>query len=139
MKVRSKTLRLPSRKVNPAALGPFRWGKIGHNVVLTNDAGEWSILPSHEFDTFLRGEVDETHARFEELRDRGFLRSDLDLEELANSTSPRNYSTKLDGIVEDEEDPEKPSRPSISRKKSATRNRSQSSRSVRNSESFSAV
>jgi His-Xaa-Ser system radical SAM maturase HxsB len=81
--VRSTTLRLPSRHVNPDALGPFRWGKVGNNIVLTNDAGEWSILPSGEFATFLKGEVNEAHPRFEELRTRGFLRSDLDLEDLA--------------------------------------------------------
>lgn len=80
---KTHTLRLPRRTVKADALGAFRWGRVGEHIVLTNDAGEWSILTQPEFNTFLRGDIGEGHARHDELRDRGFLRTDLDLEEMA--------------------------------------------------------
>ena len=79
----SKSLRLPKRAVQAEHLGYFRFGRVGEHVVLTNDAGEWSQLTPTEFDSFLQGGVEDGHPRFEELRDRGFLRADLDLEEMA--------------------------------------------------------
>ena len=81
--IQSKTLRLPKRSVQPEHLGYFRFGRVGDHVVLTNDAGEWSQLTPGEFDQFLDGKVEEGHPRFDELRDRGFMRADLDLEDMA--------------------------------------------------------
>jgi His-Xaa-Ser system radical SAM maturase HxsB len=81
--VQSKTLQLPRRTIQPEHLGYFRFGRVGDHVVMTNDAGEWAQLTPEEFDLFLNGGVDEAHPRYGELRDRGFLRADLDLEEMA--------------------------------------------------------
>lgn len=81
--IQSKSLQLPKRSVQAEHLGYFRFGRIGNHVVLTNDAGEFSQLTPAEFDAFLVGKVEEGHPRFDELRDRGFLRADLDLEEMA--------------------------------------------------------
>lgn len=70
-------------KIEVEKLGFFRYGYFGDDVLLTNDVGEWAFLNKIEFSSFLAGEVDENHARFEELKTKSFLRQDLDLEELA--------------------------------------------------------
>ena len=77
------TLELPRRAVRPEALGPFRWGKIGEKVLLTSDAGEWQLLSQPDFARFLRGEITPEHPAYDGLRERGFLRQDLDAEDLA--------------------------------------------------------
>jgi len=82
-RITTKSLRLPKRSVRAEHLGYFRFGRIGKHVVLTNDAGEWSQLTPGEFDAFLMGNVEDGHPRFEELRERGFLRADLDLDDMA--------------------------------------------------------
>lgn len=77
------TLQLPRRAVRPEALGPFRWGKIGEKILLTSDAGEWQLLSQPDFALLLRGELTPTHPAYDGLRERGFLRQDLDAEDLA--------------------------------------------------------
>lgn len=83
MTTTTHSIQLPRRTVQPESLGFFRWGRIGNNVVLTNDAGEWSVLSDADFQVFLRGALDEDHPKYSELRERGFVRRDLDLEEMA--------------------------------------------------------
>ena len=84
MTVTRHTLRLPKRAVDPSALGYFRWGRLGGGrVVVTNDVGEWSVLPDLEFQDLLQGNIVPGHPRFEELQQRGFLRQDLDAEDMA--------------------------------------------------------
>ena len=84
MSVERRTLRLPRRAVEPGALGYFRWTELGGDtVVLTNDAGEFEVVPSATFTDLLAGRIDDAHPAFRPLQAKGFLRQDLDLEEMA--------------------------------------------------------
>jgi len=65
-------------------LGPFSFGKLGERVVLSNDAGDWALLDPADFRLLLAGELGEDHPRFEELRDKAFIRRRLDLDALAD-------------------------------------------------------
>lgn len=81
--IQSRSLQLRPHRVAADQLGVFRWGRLGDRVVLTNDAGEWLLLSAADFATFLAGELGPEHPAFEGLRSRGFLRQDLDAEDLA--------------------------------------------------------
>lgn len=71
-------------------LGFFRWGRIGGNVLVTNDAADWAVLTPAEFDDLLAGRVTAGHARFEELQRKGFVRDGLDVDALASRVALRN-------------------------------------------------
>jgi len=77
-------LRLPVLDADLPRLGFFRWGRVGSRVVLSNDAGDWELLPDAEFRALLRGELPDSHPRVAELRRKGFLRDGLDADALAD-------------------------------------------------------
>ena len=82
--IQRRRLTLPRRAIDPSKLGYFRWGAIGDGrTVLTNDAGEFEVLADGDFSDLLAGRLDEAHPRHRALHDKGFLRQDLDLEEMA--------------------------------------------------------
>ena len=86
--IRAHTLSLAGRPVAPAAvrperLGVFRWGRVGGRIVLTNDAGEWQMLSEADFARFLAGGIGAEDPLYAPLQARGFLREDLDAEDLA--------------------------------------------------------
>ncbi len=90
--VRQHQLRLPKRVVAPEALGYFRWGRLGNGkVVVTNDPGEWAVLSQDDFGQLLRGGVAAGHPLFQELQQLGFLRQDLDAEELARKVRRKRH------------------------------------------------
>ena len=74
-------LNLPNLKSD--TLGYFRFGHIDNATLLTNDAGEWAFLSNEDFNAFLQGQIEEEHPTYSELQGKGFLRSGLDLEDLA--------------------------------------------------------
>jgi His-Xaa-Ser system radical SAM maturase HxsB len=80
---RAHTLQVPRLPVAPEHLGPFRWGRVAGGILLTNDAGEWQHLAEPDFRALLQGQLGAEHPKWPELQAKGFLRSDLDLEELA--------------------------------------------------------
>ncbi len=78
------TLTLPHRVVQTDHLGFFRYTDIGHGkVVLTNDAGEWSILPEATFRAFLAGQMGTDHPDYAPMAAKGFFRDALDLDDMA--------------------------------------------------------
>ena len=77
------TIQVPRVDVAAEKLGFFRYGRIGERVLLTNDAGEWHALSDEDFRAFLAGTVDADHPQYAGLQEKGFLRSDLDVEHLA--------------------------------------------------------
>jgi uncharacterized protein len=78
-----KSISLPIPKIETEKLGFFRYGKIDGNYLLTNDVGEWTFVSEDDFSTFLRGDIVKGHHAFERFCKLGFLRQDLDTEELA--------------------------------------------------------
>ena len=79
--VRKFSLSLP--KINEEKLGFFRFGHLNNEFLLTNDAGEWLFLPEADFHSLLGGQISAAHPRYIELQQRGFLRDNLDTEDLA--------------------------------------------------------
>ena len=51
---------------------------------MTNDAGEWVLLTSEEFDAFLAGDIEAGHPKYVEFSSKGFVRSNFDLDDMAN-------------------------------------------------------
>ena len=70
-------------RLQPTALGPFSFGRLTCGVVLTNDAGEWSLLGEDTFSALIEGRLPADHPRAEELRARCFLRDGADMDALA--------------------------------------------------------
>lgn len=77
------TVHVPRLSIAPEKLGYMRFGNVGGKRVVTNDAGEWLLLAEDDFRALLRGAIGIEHPQHEALRQRGFLRDDLDIEELA--------------------------------------------------------
>jgi len=77
------SIQLKRPAMAPEQLGFFRYGRIGGRVLLTNDAGEWHALTEEDFESFLAGQLKSGHEQFESLQKKGFLRTDLDVEHLA--------------------------------------------------------
>ena len=86
-----KQLTLPMPSIDVDKLGYFRYGKIDENYLLTNDAGEWIFLSEDDFHSFLKGNITEEHASFEALKSYGFLRQDLDTEDLATKIRRKKH------------------------------------------------
>ena len=82
MTTRTITLRPPELKEE--SLGFFRFGDVAPWKVLTNDAGEWHTLSTEDFHRLLEGELKEDHPDYLSLQRKGFIRGDLDLEDLSD-------------------------------------------------------
>ena len=78
-----KTLEIELPHLQEKAVGYFRYKEMGNDFLLTNDAGEWMFLSQKEFQSFLAGTISKDSLVFKGLKDRGFLRSSLDVEDLA--------------------------------------------------------
>ena len=74
-------------KIPPAVaedkLGFFRFGDFGDRVLLTSDAGEWQLLSKPDWERLLAGAITEDDPLHAPLLDKGFLRSGIDLDTLA--------------------------------------------------------
>ena len=78
-----KTLPLAIPKLDAKKLGFFRYGYFDNDVLLSNDAGAWMFLGREAFTKLLSGDLPEDYSIREELKQKGFVRDSLDLEELA--------------------------------------------------------
>ncbi len=76
------TLRSPQAK--PESLGYFRFGDLDGWKVLTNDAGEWHVLTPTDFNALVSGNLSADHTHYAVLQRKGFIRADLDLEDIAD-------------------------------------------------------
>ncbi len=79
-----KKLTLQAPALAEERLGFFRYGHLAHQVLLTNDAGEWQFLSEADFTGLLDGSLGEDHAAWGELHAKGFLRHGIDLDALAD-------------------------------------------------------
>ena len=78
-----RTLTLNQPALAEESLGYFRFGDFGDKVLLTNDAGEWQMLPRPDWERFIKGDIAEGDPLYEDLHTKGFLRSGIDLDALA--------------------------------------------------------
>ena len=88
----TRTLKLRKPKVEADDLGFFRFARLdGGKVVITNDAGEFHLLTSEDFDLFLEGGITDEHEAFLPLRSKGFLRKGMDVLDLAGKVRRKRY------------------------------------------------
>jgi len=85
-----RTLTLARPQLAADGLSFFRWGRVAGKVLVSNDAGDWTLLSESELDDLLGGRVSGGHPRFQELRDKNFLREGLDLDAFAARVARRN-------------------------------------------------
>jgi len=79
-----KTISVRRKALDADKLGYFRYGTLRDGrTIVTNDAGEWSVLSDDEFTSLLAGEVTSEHPRYLEFQDKGFIRQELDAELMA--------------------------------------------------------
>jgi His-Xaa-Ser system radical SAM maturase HxsB len=79
-----RQIKLSQPVLHPEKLGFFRFGDVDAWKVLTNDAGEWHALSTEDFHALLQGGISLEHPEYKALQRKGFIRSDLDLEDQAD-------------------------------------------------------
>lgn len=89
--IRERSLQLPLLKVQTDHLGFFRYGYVGGRVVLTNDAAEFVQLAPDDFRALLAGDLAADHPQRAELRAKGFLRSGLDANVMAEKVRRKRF------------------------------------------------
>lgn len=77
------------RKVSSKIAGPFRFRELDGQVLLTNDAGDWTWLSAGAFRGLVEGTMKPSAAEWPELLSRGFLRDGLDQDALAGRLRSR--------------------------------------------------
>ena len=78
---RSIPVQLPELDLDK--LGPFRFGRIDGQVLLTSDVGEYHWLSEADFGHFLAGRIGPDHPEFAALQDKGFVRVQMDLDAMS--------------------------------------------------------
>lgn len=70
----------------------FRFKKINDRYLLTNEIGEYCFLDNQQFDLFISGKLKEEKypALYQELRDKSFIRDNLDVNDLSNKYISKN-------------------------------------------------
>ena len=89
--IETRTLQLTTPKLAVEKLGFFRYGFIADKVLLTNDAAEWHLLTPADFELFLSGGLEAGHPEFDALNAKGFVRSGMDLMDLAQKVRRKRY------------------------------------------------
>lgn len=80
---RKCTIQRPVLELASERLNYFRFGQVGEHTVITNDAGQWAMLTEAEFADLMAGRVERGHPLYESLCDKGFLRDELAVDDLA--------------------------------------------------------
>ena len=84
-----QTRSIPYPECDASKLSHFRFGAFQDGVMLTTDQGAWFWLEKEHFDHLLAGTLEEESAIFQELCEKGFIRSHTNLEELAQQVRRR--------------------------------------------------
>lgn len=69
------TLELKKVKTNFKKIGFFRFRELNENYLLTNDVGFYALLTSPQFKNLLEGKLDKGSEIYEELEEKGFIKS----------------------------------------------------------------
>src|SRR3989339_673073 len=77
-------------KIKYAQLGFFRFKRFKGKYLLTNDVGQWLVLKEKEFKDFLAGNLDKTTEPYLSLKEKNFLKKDLDVSDLMNRYREKN-------------------------------------------------
>jgi len=71
------------RKIKFQNLAPFYFKEIKRDYLLTNEVGEWLFLTEQEFKKFLKGSYGDDLELYEKLREKNFLKKEMDVDALA--------------------------------------------------------
>ncbi|GMV43573.1 MAG: hypothetical protein AMXMBFR64_52890 [Myxococcales bacterium] len=77
------------RKVSSKVAGPLRFRELDGQVLVTNDAGDWTWLDGDSFRRLVEGTLAPSDVAWSELSSRGFLRDGLDQDALARRLRSR--------------------------------------------------
>lgn len=92
-----------SKKEISDNLGFFRFKKIEDKYLLTNDVGDYVFLTKNEFDDFTQGKIDKEGAVYAKLRDKNFIKDELNydylIERYKNKQSFLKQGTSLHIVV----------------------------------------
>lgn len=83
------TVRVKTRDLQADKLGFFRFGELGDGIIVTNELGQWHHLAADEFESFLTGGIAPGHDAYDDLAAKGFLRDELDLDQIADQLRRR--------------------------------------------------
>ncbi|MBN1898320.1 MAG: His-Xaa-Ser system radical SAM maturase HxsB [Spirochaetes bacterium] len=84
-------IKLPKIKVNSQKVGFFRFKKSKNNrYLLTNDLGEYIILPARDFQKFVKGKIRETDPVYPILQEQGLIRDKMDFFTLISEYQKKN-------------------------------------------------
>ena len=86
-------LDLDKIKVNTKKVAFCRFKKLGNKYLLTNDVGFYRILTPVQFKDFLEGKLDKESEIYQELKEKGFIRDDFDIDEMVDKCSSCNISS----------------------------------------------
>ncbi len=70
----------------------FRFKNIKDKVLMTNDFGNYSFLTKEEFRNLLEGKMGDSEPKMKELKDRGFIKTDLNVDKALTLYRKRNAS-----------------------------------------------
>jgi len=70
------------KKIKYNQLGFFRFKKFKNKYLLTNDIGDYLFLKEKEFENFLANNLEKTQEPYLSLKEKNFLKNELDLTEL---------------------------------------------------------
>ena len=71
-------------------LNPFRFGKIGDKVLITNEVGEFSLLSQEEFAALVDGKLADDSDKYRELQLKNFFRSSESSDALSRAYTRKN-------------------------------------------------
>lgn len=86
-----RTLQLRPLALDTERLGYLRFGEIAGRMLITNDIGEWELLSHEQFRELLAGRTDPEDPIWPRLVEKGFVRTGVDLNQLAERLGRKRH------------------------------------------------
>lgn len=81
---------VPAKDFRSIADGWFRFRRLGRKMLLTNDLGDFLLVPAGDFDRLVTGQLSRDHALRQQLASEGFIIPYLDVERAVQRYRRRN-------------------------------------------------
>ncbi len=76
-------------QIDPAFPAFFRYRVVGERYLVTNQVGQFHLLEPAEFRAFVDGSLDPTSETYQALKEKNFLRAEVDVDDLAQRLAAR--------------------------------------------------
>ena len=76
-------------KADPAFAAFFRFRRVGARYLVTNQVGQYHLLEPAEFEAYVEGRLDPSTPVYEALREKNFIRAEVDVDDLAQRLANR--------------------------------------------------